>query len=335
MSRSHHAPILVATLLFASSGCGSSEGPQGFGQNRAPIINGVPSTATDDAAVGVAIMSGGSFAGFCSGVLVAENIVLTARHCVSQTDEGAACTKDGKPIDGGKVYSDHKPGDLQILVGSKASFTFDAVGIKIFHSDVANLCNNDIGIIILDHKLTGAKLASIRLDSPPIKGDTITAVGWGQSNNSTGYGRRRRADIPVTAVGPASSSIGGNVGPAEFAIGEGICSGDSGGPALDTKTGAVIGMVSRGTNGAPYTPSTDPPTTLCVDTPDYKTHNIYTRTDGFKDLILAAFAEAGAEPWLEGGPDPRKAKLGEACDGPDACRSALCIAVDGKQICSD
>ena len=58
----------------------------------------------------------------------------------------------------------------------------------------------------------------------------------------------------------------------------------------------MVGVVSRGTNGAPYTPGTDPPTTLCVDTPDYKTHNIYTRTDGFKELILAAFTEAGAEP---------------------------------------
>jgi len=328
------ATIFFASLILAS-GCGST--PQSeTGSTSSPIINGVPSTDVDDAAVGIAIMSGGSFAGFCSGVLVAENVVLTARHCISKTDEGAACTKDGKPVSGGKVYSDHKAEDLQILIGAKAKFTFDAKGIKILHPDVSTLCNADIGIIILDHKLTGAKLAPIRLDTPAVKDDTILAVGWGQSNNSSGYGRRRRADIPIIAVGPASgSSLGGAVGPAEFAIGEGICSGDSGGPALDTKTGAVVGVVSRGTNGAPYVPGTDPPTTLCVDTTEYKTHNIYTRTDGFRDLILAAFAEAGAEPWMEGGPDPRKAKFGDPCDGPDACRSAMCIDAGGKRFCSD
>jgi hypothetical protein len=97
----------------------------------------------------------------------------------------------------------------------------------------------------------------------------------------------------------------------------------------------VIGVVSRGGNGAPYDPNTDPEWTECVDQAGYETSNLYTRTDSFRDLVLSAFQQAGSEPWVEGGPDPRKAKAGASCDGPDACRSALCVEVSGANVCAD
>ena len=49
---------------------------------------------------------------------------------------------------------------------------------------------------------------------------------------------RQGDDIKITPVGRVSTQHG-NVCPNEFAIGEGICSGDSGGPAFDLKTGAL------------------------------------------------------------------------------------------------
>ncbi|GAC1352749.1 MAG: hypothetical protein NVS3B20_22850 [Polyangiales bacterium] len=327
------APLAVL-LAIGSGGCLADTSTTSFvASAEQPIINGDPSVTEEDAAIGIGIFQNGSFSGFCSGVLVAENLVLTARHCVSRTVPGGiACSKDGKPLVGGGVLSEHRPEDLQILVGTSVRLKFQAKGVKIVHSDATNLCNSDLALIELDTKIAGAKLAQIRLDTPPIKGETITAVGWGVSNNSSGASRRHRKNIPVVAVGPTTVGLVGAIGDAEFAIGEGICSGDSGGPAFDDLTGAVVGVVSRGGNGA--APDPKMPSAPCVDLADRATRNIYTRTDGFKDLILSAFAEVGSEPWLEGGPDPRKAKFGEVCEGPDSCRSNLCIEAGGKRFCS-
>ena len=69
------------------------------------------------------------------------------------------------------------------------------------------------------------------------------------------------------------------LGAHEFMIGEGICSGDSGGPAFVQTTRAVIGVVSRGGNGRPYVPQQDPPFIQCVVSGPYVTQNRYTRTD--------------------------------------------------------
>jgi hypothetical protein len=115
-------------------------------------------------------------------------------------------------------------------------------------------------------------------------------------------------------------------------VGESICEGDSGGPAIDEETRAVVGLVSRGGNNTP--PDANDPAKTCEDSTGHKAQNVYTRPDGFRDFLLSAFAQAGHDPWVEGGPDPRKAKLGEDCTGDDACRSAICLSAGGRTFCS-
>jgi hypothetical protein len=321
---------LIPSIIALASGCaldGSTSSPGSEGRNESPIIDGVTSGPADNSAVWVGVLSSDGYPqGMCSGVLLADNVVLTARHCVSRTSNGGiACAKDGRPLSGGEVYSDYKATQMAVIVGPTMTRTAAGKGQQIFTTGATNLCNNDIAIVVLDRHIPDAVIAPVRLDAPPKKGENILAVGWGVSNNSTRYGRRRRENIPITAVGPATSS-GGSVAPNEFAIGEGICSGDSGGPAYSMETGAVLGVVSRGGNGAPYNPETDPQYTQCVDTTEFETHNIYTRVDTLKDLIYQAFEVAGGEPWVEGSYDPRKAKAGETCDDASLCRSGMCNA---------
>ena len=328
-------PALLPSLLLLS-GC-ALDHADSVARTEAPIIDGVASGPQDNSAVWIGVLdSSGYPRGMCSGVLIADNLVLTARHCVARTtDGGVACSKDGKPISGGEVRSDYPATSLAVIVGPIMANKASAKGQQVFTTGANNLCNNDLAVVVLDRHIEGAEIASVRFNGPPKKGENILAVGWGVSNNSSRYGRRRRADIPITAVGPITTSSTGSVAPNEFAIGEGICSGDSGGPAYSMETGAVLGVVSRGGNGAPYDPRTDPSYTECVDTAEYKTHNIYTRIDTLKDIIYQAFEVAGGEPWIEGSYDPRKEKAGGTCEDGSVCRSGICNAGTCVDPCGD
>ena len=79
-------------------------------------------------------------------------------------------------------------------------------------------------------------------------------------------------------------------------MGESICEGDSGGPAFDSTTGAVVGIVSRGGNGT--APVDNEPAAACVDA-----SNFYSEPSHFEAVIDAAYTAAGATPDLETGRD--------------------------------
>ena len=325
-------------LLATVAGACAPPGPTSDQIARAKdaIIGGVVSDAQDDSTIAIPLFAGGQFVGACSGVLVAANLVLTARHCVSDTEEAPiACDADGTPLGGGIVFADRAPGDLGVVTGATIKLELDTSGVKIFTPPSDTLCNSDLSLLLLDRPIASMPIAQLRLGGPPVAGEQVRAVGWGASNNSTAIGRRRRDGVAILNVGPMeyTDQLGG-IGEHEFEVGESICAGDSGGPAYAETTRAVVGVVSRGGNGKVVDPSKDPQYASCVDGGGFVARNLYTRVDGFRGLLDEAFAAAGTEPWLEGGPDPRKAKAGEACASNDACRSALCLEPGAAGYCS-
>jgi hypothetical protein len=274
-----------------TSATGSSLGCQDAPERDSPsdvdelaVIDGKPSTAAQNAVVMLRIAD----RALCTGTLVAQNLVLTARHCVSQTDEGIACLPSGRASYGGDVGPDQSPADIVVLTGARASSLHErARGARIVHDGAKNLCNHDLAFVVLDRAVTGTPIAALRMKETTRVGERVTAVGWGLTEAGVlPSARLQRSAVSILDVGPSQWSAS-----TQLLVGEAICSGDSGGPAL-ASDGALVGVVSYGGNGDndPYDPASG-----CTG-PDAR--NVYSRVAAFPKLVNSAFAAAHAVPKL-------------------------------------
>lgn len=240
----------------------------------------------------------------CTASLIAPNVLLTARHCVAQgSTETVMCGKS--------VFGDAVAGSATIVTGdtepgSKSTF-YRGVDVRV-PAESNEMCGFDIALIILDNPIPAAKVAPLvpRIDQPVELGESYDAVGYGvDDQGQQNPGRMELRNLDVRCLSDECQQFG--VAPTEFMGTAGICSGDSGGPALDS-AGRVIGLVSRGS---------DP----CA-TP------IYTQVAPWRDFItetvLEAAASAGYQPpfWAFSGSSelpPGLASAGEHCEGSDGC----------------
>ncbi|HVH41669.1 MAG TPA: trypsin-like serine protease, partial [Labilithrix sp.] len=203
----------------------------------------------------LAIRSHGVLIGLCTGTVVAPNLVLTARHCVADTDDSALCTANGTALSGAVVHADRSPSDLDVYRGAAAIPTiyedYDrksaAATGKTLVVEGSTLCNADLAFLVVDHTLPGP-YAPIRTTATAV-GASLTAVGYGLTETGdTPALRQQRGSISVRAIGKISYSGGAGLGDAELLVGESASSGDSGGPLLST-SGALVGVTSRGGGG--------------------------------------------------------------------------------------
>lgn len=301
--RSLVALALAATLATACSGTSpAAEGAPELGRAASSIIDGTASDDSQNAVVRLVILDPANSKSdeVCTGTLLAPDIVLTARHCVSRAEESVTCLEvDGKLV-GGAIFEDHQPQNIVVLVGTKPDpNATDALGAKIFHDAATNLCGHDLALVVLDRRLAApiAPIAPIRIDTPPTMNERFTAVGWGTDGAAFPAVRQQRANVQVEAFGPTVLDLATGhrvaIGSNEVLTDEADCAGDSGSPALDATTGAIIGVASRSGVGA-----SDPAS------PCRNSKNVYTVPSGFKDVISAAFDGSGEQVWVEGNPEP-------------------------------
>lgn len=301
MTRSRGSLVAMLAVPLVAVACSGPAGDRAAptGTVSSAIIHGTDSTDADDAVVLVmhydAIKIGGDTAG-CTGTLLTPRLVLTARHCVADTDENALCDSQGNATVGGGVRADNLASKLYAFVGRERPDFISGLdkarrGAEIIDDGSMTLCNHDIALILLEKPLVGGKTVPIRLDDGPRKDEAVSVVGWGVTDKAPlPQVRQRRTGVKVVEVGPAD-----RLGPAEFILGESGCSGDSGGPAF-AESGAVLGVLSRGGNASGAQAGT---AAACIDA-----ENVFTKAASYKDLIVSAYEKAGQEPWLEGQPDP-------------------------------
>jgi hypothetical protein len=244
----------------------------------------------------------------CTATLIAPNLLLTARHCISSSDhENVQCGRSalGPPVSGQSVAASNS------AILDSGSVFHRGADVRV-PAEGNDTCGFDVALVILEDVVSRAEAlpAVPRIDRNVTQGEAYAAVGYGEDETGAQTpGRMLRSGLTVTCAAGRCANFG--VTSTEF-IGEtGVCSGDSGGPALDVD-GKVVGVVSRGA---------DP-----CETPVYS--SVASWSEWITETALDAAAAGGYDPpfWaLTGSSDPPVGILGEgeACSGGEACESGL------------
>lgn len=224
MSPRSTRPLLAALLLSALAASACSAPPDGT-TGESEVVGGRAETGF--AAVGY-LAKGDSIATLagpnCGATLIAPDVAITAAHCI-------------------KTYPTAAYG---FGIGSKeAARIIPAVAVyshpdyKAATSADQPRYHHDLALLKLAQPVPGAVVADV---ADATAGQSLTYVGYGRVTNGDvevrdGYtGERKSADFAVRRVDDLNIFVTGQDG--------GNCWGDSGGPLLDPRTGAVTGVLA-------------------------------------------------------------------------------------------
>ncbi|TNF37402.1 MAG: trypsin-like serine protease, partial [Deltaproteobacteria bacterium] len=320
MHRRRLTSIAIAlTALLATTGCGHDDSPGGHVVTSQHAISGGYVSSQDTAVVGIVSFSGGL--GICSGSLIMPNLVLTARHCVAPVRNEV---NGGVDCDLTYFGSNYSPGQLYVTTTTtlQQGGQYYHAAREIITPTSTAFCGNDVAMVVLDEPIYGDEATPLvpRVDSAIVvnapfsaPGEEYYAVGYGVTadDKDDSGARRRRDDLNATCVESQCPTYFGMTD-TEWLGDTGICSGDSGGPAIDLQD-RVIGVVSRGG--------------MNCSTPIYG--SVHAWGDWIKETALHAAQLGGTTPpnWALGWPTDASyyAEIGMSCGSNGDCGGGLCI----------
>lgn len=161
--------------------------------------------------------------GMCSGFLIADDLLLTAGHCVKLPD---FCS-DYKWVFGFEYDSKSKKAGLDIPEADIYSCK------KVISSDLSSFFNQDYGLIKLDRKVTNREPLEIRNDGLLDSNASLFAIG-------------SPSGLPLKVADDAK--VRENTHPFFFKTNTDTFQGNSGSAIFNAKTGVVEGILVRGEN---------------------------------------------------------------------------------------
>jgi MYXO-CTERM domain-containing protein len=198
------------------------------------IINGEVAVVGDFPAVGALVFDFGGFIQYCTGTLIAPNIVLSAAHCIDPQLNGF------DSLDQVAQFTRVVFNQVDVNNGAQAGGVVASVDRIIQNGafDVNALGDgNDASILVLTQSVAG--IQPIPFSTTPANtliGQRFTAVGFGVSNaaNQSGSGIQRFTDFELEAA-QGELNFYGQANDTDT----GVCFGDSGGPDLISINGVT------------------------------------------------------------------------------------------------
>ncbi|HVR19768.1 MAG TPA: trypsin-like serine protease [Polyangiaceae bacterium] len=285
------------SLPLALGACGELERAE-TARLREGIVGGELSpTGIEDAVLILRATVPGVGERLCGASLVAENLVVTARHCVAYVTEGPfRCETSGERTEGipgaGRMGLDLAPESIELFANDVPRTDPIAIGSEVVSTLSDSACTNDLAFVVLDRSLPFPVLP-LRRGRPALVGEAVIVVGYGaersglQAVDFATQKRRRKSDLAIAGVGPDSANPLATVPPRSVVIeGPSACLGDSGGPLLAEATNALLAVHSliEGDCVAP------------------ETRSFFTHVPPLWPWVERAFEAAGATPTLE--PEP-------------------------------